>query len=312
MERILVTGGAGFIGSVLVPMLLQRGYRVRVLDNLRYGGDVLLPNFVYKDFEFMRGDVVDEEAVRAALQDIDVIIHLAAIVGYPACRKNPQLAEAVNVTGTQNIDRHRHRDQLILFASTYSNYGDVMVKEEHCTEETPLNPMTTYGKTKTEAERYLLEAGNVICYRFATGFGLSPRLRLDLLVNDFVFSALKQRTLIVYEKNFKRTFIHVRDMARAFLFALDHRQAMVDQVYNAGSDHMNYSKEEVALLIRQKLEFFLHFAEVGEDLDKRNYFVSYEKLHALGFDTTVSLEEGIDELIRGLEVIEIHNRYTNV
>jgi len=309
MEKILVTGGAGYVGSVLVPCLLAEGYQVRVLDNLMYGqGAVLLAHFSCPHFEFLRGDVREEETVYRAVKDVDAIVHLAAIVGYPACKKNPELARQVNVEGTRMLLRHRSPEQFLVFASTISNYGQI--REEHCTEETPLNPLTVYGETKTRAEELCRKAGNTVCFRFATAFGLSPRLRLDLLINDFVYSALKRKNLIVYEKNYRRTFIHVRDMARAIMFALHQRQQMRDEVYNVGSE--NYTKEEIALMLRERLEFFLHFAEVGRDEDQRDYFASYEKIRRLGFETTITVEEGIEELIRGLEGIEVQNPYANV
>jgi nucleoside-diphosphate-sugar epimerase len=308
--RILVTGGAGYVGSVLVPKLLEAGHQVRVLDNLIRGGQALLGLFAYPNFELARGDVRDSKAVTEAVRGADVIIHLAAIVGYPACKKDPRLAREVNLEGTINVARCRDPGQLIVFASTGSNYGTVF--SQVCTEDTPLNPLTIYGATKTGAETYLLDAGNVIVYRFATAFGLSPRMRLDLLINDFVYSALKHKQLIVYEKSFKRSFIHVRDMARAFLFAVEHADKMTDNVYNVGSECMNLSKEDVALLIRRKLEFLLHFAEFDHDEDMRNYEVSYAKIRSVGFETAILIDEGIDELIRGLEVVDVSSPYSNV
>ncbi|MFQ5881343.1 MAG: NAD-dependent epimerase/dehydratase family protein [Candidatus Methylomirabilales bacterium] len=308
--RILVTGGAGYVGSVLVHMLLGQGYSVRVLDNLMYGGRGLLPCFADRRFEFIRGDIREEEPVRGALDGVDLIIHLAAIVGFPACKKDPRLAEEVNVLGTKNLDRLRSRDQLMIFASTGSNYG--AVAGDLCTEESPLSPLTVYGQTKTEAERYLLDSGNAICLRFATAFGVSNRMRLDLLINDFVYRAIRERNLIIYEKSYKRSFIHVRDMGRSFVFAIEQADRMRDNAYNVGSESMNYSKEDVALKIRERIEFYLHFADIGRDEDQRNYEVSYEKIRRLGFSTTLGVDEGIDELIRALQVVEVKNEFLNV
>ena len=234
--KILVTGGAGFVGSILLPKLLDKGYQVRVLDNLMCGGGGLLPYFINKNFEFIRGDILDSNIVRESISDIDLIIHLAAIVGYPACKKQPELAKAVNLDATANIDKSRSKNQPIIFASTISNYGSV--ETGFCTENTPLNPLTLYGETKTSAERHLLDSGNVVVYRFATAIGLSPRLRLDLLVNDFVYQALKNKQLIVYEKDFKRAFVHVTDMVRAIIFAIENSDRMLDNVYNIGSEAM--------------------------------------------------------------------------
>jgi nucleoside-diphosphate-sugar epimerase len=308
--RVLVTGGAGYVGSLLVPMLLENGIAVRVLDNLRFGGAGLLPHFRNRRFTFVHGDLRDEAAVQEALRGVDAVVHLAAIVGFPACKQEPRLAQETNVDGTINLIKQRHPDQAIVFASTGSNYGQV--GDGVCTEETPLNPLTIYGRTKTRAEELLREAGNVVIYRFATAFGLSPRLRLDLLINDFVYNALKRNFLLIYERDFQRTFIHVHDMARSFMFALDHLDRMRDQVYNVGSENMNKSKADIAYLIKERLDFFLEFAPAGEDPDKRNYEVSYAKIRAAGFHTTISVPDGIDEMLRGLRVIEVANPYSNV
>jgi len=311
MEKVLVTGGAGFVGSTLVGMLLKKGYYVRVIDNLMYSGEGLMEYIRNYNFEFINGDITDINNARTAVEGMDVIIHLAAIVGFPACKQNPVLAKSVNVDGTRIIEQVRSKSQLIIFSSTGSNYGDLAT--EICTEETPLKPITGYGKTKTKAEEYLLQKENVIAYRFATGFGISPRLRLDLLVNDFVFQALKNRSLILYEKQFRRSFIHVSDMARAFIFAIENRDKMINNVFNVGDESMNYSKEEVALKIKEKIEYYLHFADVGTDEDKRNYYVSYKKINALGFNTTVTMDEGIDYLRRGfILLLNFRNRFSNV
>lgn len=309
-SKILVTGGAGYIGTTLVPMLLGEGHKVRVLDSLMYGGHGLLPVISHQGFEFVKGDVRNTADLNEAVKGCDAVVHLAAIVGFPACRKHPELAQSVNFEGTRTVAEAAGPGRLILFASTGSNYG--ALTEKVCTEETPLNPLSLYGKTKTAAERYLLDRGDVIAYRFATAFGLSPRMRLDLLVNDFVHTALNQRYLVVYEKDFMRSFIHVSDMARAFLFALENQDRMRGEVYNVGSEDMNSSKADVCELIRRKLDFYLHYAEVGADADKRNYVVSYKKIKALGYRTTIGLEQGVDDLIRGLQLIDIRNPFSNV
>lgn len=309
MKNILVTGGAGYVGSILVPMLLQRGYKVRVLDNLMYGGKALLPCFASTDFEFVKGDIRRIEDVRPALQGMDVVIHLAAIVGFPACKKNPQLAEEINHQATVLLEGLRH-DRPLIFASTGSNYGALV--GDVCREDSPLNPLTIYGSTKTAAEQYLLKHGNTLVYRYATAYGVSYRLRLDLLINDFVYQAVKNRNLIIYEKSFKRTFIHVRDIAESLIFGLENYDRMKDNVYNVGSNDQNFSKEEVALMIRKRVDYYLHFAEIGKDEDQRNYEVSYEKINQAGFRCKVGIEEGINELIRAMSVIQIVNEFSNV
>ena len=309
MTRVLVTGGAGYVGSVLVPILLTHGYQVRVLDNLMYGQPSLLPNFLNGGLEFIRGDVRDSKTQRDALRDVDCVIHLAGIVGAPACARDSRLAEEVNYESTVLLSQTVSPSQGLVFASTGSNYGIV---EDICTEDTPLNPVSVYGVTKTRAEIILLDARNAVVYRFATGFGLSPRLRLDTVVNDFTFQAMKNRQIVIYEKGVRRTFIHVHDMARALLHAVENYNEMEGEVYNVGHESMNYTKEQVALAIKSKIDYQIYFADVGSDPDKRDYEVSYAKVRATDFETTVTLEEGIDELIQGLEMIELRNPYTNI
>jgi nucleoside-diphosphate-sugar epimerase len=310
MTKILITGGAGYIGSVLTPLLLENGYQVRVLDSLMYNGGSLLGHFRKPAFDFVKGDIRDPQAVKNAMEGCDIVIHLAAIVGFPACRKNPELSQTVNVDGTKVVGDAAGKGRLVLYGSTGSNYG--ALTDKICTEETPLNPLSIYGKTKTAAELYLMENNKAIAYRFATAFGVSPRMRLDLLVNEFVHTALKQRYLVVYESQFMRTFIHVHDIARSFLFAIQNADRMFGQVYNVGSEKMNYSKAAVCQMIKDKIDYYLHYAAVGEDADKRNYVVSYEKLNKLGYHTTITLEEGISELIRACETLDFKTPYANV
>lgn len=307
--KILVTGGAGYVGTTLISQLLGEGYEVVCYDNLLFGGDAILPFFRNPDFSFIKGDVRDFKELRKAAKSADVVIHLAAIVGYPACRKDPELATSVNVEGTKNLIKATSNQQLILFGSTGSNYGAV---EEICTEDTPLNPLSLYGQTKTLAEKMLLEERKTIAWRFATAFGVSPRMRLDLLINDFTYKALTQGYLVIYEKHFMRTFIHVHDMGRVFLFGIEKNGEMAGNVYNVGDERMNYSKEDICNMIEKKTGAYIHYADIGEDADKRNYIVSYKRINDLGYNTTITVEEGIDELIRALKAIEFRTPYTNV
>ncbi len=309
MAKIVITGGAGYVGSALVLQLLNLGHRVRVFDNLMYGGNHLLGFFENNNFEFQKGDIRNAVQVKKALEGQDFIIHLAAIVGYPACKKDPDLAEQVNVGGTKNIISASLPEQKIIFASTGSNYGAV---NDICTEETPLRPLSLYGKTKTEAEELLLKRNNTVIYRFATAFGVSPRLRLDLLINDFTYKAFTKGHLTVYEKNFKRTFINVSDMARAIIFAQDNFEKMKNQVFNVGSESLNYSKEGICEIIKKKTNCQVEYAEVGTDEDKRDYEVSYKKINDEGFFTKVSLDEGIDALLRAFLVLDDRGHYLNV
>ncbi|MDK9699923.1 MAG: NAD(P)-dependent oxidoreductase, partial [bacterium] len=299
------------VGSVLIPLLLESSCSVRVVDRLLFGGHGLIPYFINPRFQFVQGDIRDERTMAEAVKGVDAIIHLAAIVGFPACKKDPHLAETTNFEGTVLLNKLRDKSNVpIIMASTGSNYG--YVADGICREDTPLNPLTIYGTTKTRAEQHLLDAGNVVIYRYATAFGLSPRLRLDLLINDFVFTALSKNFLLIYEKDFKRTFIHVRDMARSFVFALDHVDKMKDNIYNVGNEMLNLSKADVAEYLKTKFDYFLEYADTGSDPDQRNYEVDYSKIRKAGFHTTIGFEDGVDELIRGLKMIEIHNPYSNV
>lgn len=308
--RILVTGGAGYVGSTLVPLLLEQGHRVRVLDLLKFGGHGLLPCCANRHFELMKGDVCDTDAVRKALDGVDAVVHLAAIVGYPACKKEPQVAQATNVDGTRTLLQLRKPDQKVVFASTGSIYGSI--PDYVCNEDTPRAPITLYGETKATAEEMILQAGNSVAFRYATAFGVSNRMRLDLMPNDFTYQAVKNRNLIVYEGGFKRTFVHVRDMARSIMFALDRWDTIRDDVYNVGHESMNFTKEDVARKILKYVDYYLHFAEVGHDADQRNYEVSYEKVRRKGFETTVDLDTGIAELVRAARLIEFSNPFANV
>ena len=310
-QKVLVTGGAGFVGSVLVPLLLDNGYQVRVLDSLIFNnGESLIRCFINNNFEFIKGDIRDSGLVKQCLKDVDVIIHLAAIVGYPACKKDPRVAKEVNLDGTKIINDLRRKDQLMIYSSTSSNYGHQ--KDSVCNEETVLNPLSLYGETKTEAEKLLKNSGNYIIYRFATGFGLSSRLRLDLMINDCVFQVLKIKQLVVYEKHYKRAFVHVTDMANSFLFALQNTAKMQDQIFNIGSEELNLSKEEIVTAIKNKIDYLLYFTDAGRDEDQRNYSLSYDKMKSVGFKTSISLDKGLDELVKGLSGIKIENRYSNV
>ena len=307
--KVLVTGGAGYVGTTLVPQLLEKKYNVRVFDNLMFGGEYILPLFRNPNFQFYEGDIRDKNTLQKACLGVDTIIHLAAIVGFPACRKQPDLAKGVNVDGTRNLISVTSNSQLIIYASTGSNYGDV---DEICTEETPLHPLSLYGQTKTLAERMLMEERNTIGWRFATAFGISPRMRLDLLINDFTYKAVTQGYIVVYESQFKRTFIHVYDMGRAFVFGIENQDELANKIYNVGSEKMNYSKKEICEIIKAKSGMYVHYADISEDQDKRNYAVSYKKINGLGFDTTISIEDGVDELVRSLSAIKFKTPYSNV
>jgi nucleoside-diphosphate-sugar epimerase len=297
-QKILVTGGAGYVGMLLLDQLLGKGYQVRVLDNLLHGQTCHLPLFANKNFEFIKGDIRSKKTVKDALKGIDWIIHLAAIVGFPACRANPKLAREVNVKGTLNINDLRGKNQPLIYASTGSVYGAI---EGICTEKTPLNPTSLYGETKAIAEKEVLKKKNAVALRFATGFGNSVAPRFDLLVNDFVFQAVRNKQLIVFDKDFKRTFIHVRDIARSYVFTIENFNKMKNEAFNVGSEKMNFSKEDIALKIKEKVPYQLFFSGTGKDEDCRDYEVSYQKIRNVGFETQISMDDGIGELIRGFK-----------
>ncbi|MFE9098032.1 NAD-dependent epimerase/dehydratase family protein [Streptomyces sp. NPDC007264] len=293
--HILVTGGAGYVGSALSPVLLGLGHRVRVLDDLYTGGQGLLPCVARPGFEFVRGDVGDAETLSTALEGVDAIVHLAAVVGYPACLREPERALNTNVNATKLLLDLRRPDQRLVFASTGSVYG--AIPSEMCTEDTPSTPLSLYGSTKLEAEQLVLEAGNCVVYRYATAFGPSPRMRFDLLPNDFVRQAVREGGITVYEGGFRRTFIHVQDMARSIAFALGSWDTLADDVFNVGHESMNCTKAELAERIRRLVPFELRFEEVGSDADRRDYGVSYEKIRSRGFTTRHTLDSGLAELV---------------
>ncbi len=304
--KVLVTGGAGYIGSMLVPMLLNRGYRVTLLDNFTWGARSILHVASHKNLDIISGDVRDRDVIRKAVEPSDMVIHLAAIVGYPACAMDRARAISTNLDGTRNIVEELG-DRKLVFASTGSTYGKV---EGICTEDTPIDPLTLYGSTKWQAEKLTLDAGGV-ALRFATVFGVAPRLRLDLLINDFVYQALHQKQIILYEGHFRRTFLHVADAARSYLFATDYYDKMRGQAFNVGDDNMNFTKRQIALKIREYQDFYLHEAAVGEDRDKRDYEVSYAKINKLGYKAEVTLDEGIKELLKVLRHITVTSEWRN-
>lgn len=303
--KILVTGGAGYIGSVLVPELLRVGHEVTVIDNFMYGQTPLLDVCYFPTLTIVRGDARDEELVKKHLAGKDFVIPLAALVGAPLCDKDPVAARTVNLEAVEMILRLRSPGQKVIFPNTNSGYGRMAEGVTMCDETTPLDPISLYGQLKVEAEKKLLAAGDAVIFRLATVFGISPRPRLDLLVNDFVHRAVYDRAVIVFEGHFKRNYIHVRDVARAFMHAMDNFEKMKNEVYNVGLSDANLSKMELCAEIKKQLPQFV-FVEspIGEDPDKRNYIVSNEKIERTGFKPQVSLQDGIAELIRGYQILK--------
>src|SRR6478736_3123796 len=299
ITRVLVTGGAGYLGSVLCDRLLEMGSHVTVVDSLIYRQNSLFHLCANPRFDFFYGDARDEQLMQRLIAQADVVVPLAAVVGAPACDRDPAFARSVNLDAIRLINRVRSSGQLIVYPTTNSGYG-TKTGDVFCTEETPLEPISLYGQTKTQAEQELLQSPNVVTLRLATVFGMSPRMRLDLLVNHFVYAAATDGYLVIFEKDFKRNYVHIRDVADCFLYCIENSKRMAGRPYNAGLDAANLSKEELALTIKKHVpRFYVHFAELGSDPDKRNYIVSNQRLREAGFEAKRSLDEGILELLKG-------------
>jgi len=311
-RKILVTGGAGYIGSVLVPELLRAGNEVTVIDNFLYNQSSLLDVCNFKTLTIIRGDAGNEKLIEGNIKGKEFIIPLACIVGAPACDADPIAARTINLEAVQMILSLRDKSQKVIFPNTNSGYGRMQEGVAYCDEKSPLEPVSLYGKLKIQAEKELLAAGNAITLRLATVFGASPRMRMDLLVNDFVYRAVMDRTAVLFEPHFKRNYIHVRDVVRAFTHAMDNFEAMKDETYNVGLSDANLSKSELCAEIKKQLPKFVYIESViGEDPDKRNYIVSNEKIEKTGFKPQVSLRDGIAELIKVYQVIR-RNSFANI
>ena len=291
------------MGSVLSEHLLDAGYKVTAVDNLSWREHNLFHLAANPNFDFVFGDVRNETLMPRLVKEADVIIPLAAVVGAPACDRDPWLARSVNLEAVRLIIKSRSKNQLIIYPTTNSGYG-TKSGETHCTEETPLEPISLYGELKSQAEREILENPNVITLRLATVFGMSPRMRLDLLVNHFVWAAITDGYIVIFEKDFKRNYVHIRDVADCFIHCVENSERMIGRPYNVGLDSANLSKEELALKVKQYVpNFYIHFAPIGSDPDKRNYIVSNQRLRDAGFEAKRSLDDGIQELIKGYRMI---------
>jgi nucleoside-diphosphate-sugar epimerase len=309
--KILVTGGAGYIGSILVPDLLSGGHDVTVVDNFMYAQNSLAHVAANPRFSVVNGDVRNERLMSGLIGDVDVIIPLAALVGAPICARDPLAATSINRDAALWLFTHKSKSQWVMMPTTNSAYG-TSKEGSVCTEESQLNPISLYAKDKVEVEQKLMETENAISFRLATVFGMSPRMRIDLLVNDFAYRAVYDRFVILFEPHFKRNFVHVRDVTRAFQFGIENFDKMRGQIFNVGLSDANLSKMELCEVIQRQIPSFVFVeAPVGEDPDKRNYIVSNEKIEKLGYRPIHSLPLGIEELIKGYTMIK-NTRFGNV
>ena len=310
-HNILVTGGAGYLGSILIPELLRTGNRVTVLDNFIYKQNSLAHVCSNSNFQIIRGDVRLKNTLLPLLDGMEIIIPLAALVGAPLCDRDPINAKTINHDSMLALFEWAQNEQYILMPTTNSAYG-TGDKNNFCSEESELRPISQYAQEKVEVEKALMERSNSISFRLATVFGMSPRMRIDLLVNDFVYRAIHDRFIILFESHSKRNYIHIRDVTRAFLHAIKNLDKMKGEVYNVGLSEANLSKRELCKRIQKYVpDFIFQEALVGKDPDQRNYIVSNEKIEKTGFKPAYSLENGIQELIKGYAMLQ-NTRYTNV
>jgi len=309
--KILVTGGAGYIGSVLVPMLLQEGHEVTIIDNFMYNQSSLLDCCWNSKLTIYRHDVRDSGFLAEHVKKADVIFPLACLTGAPLCDRDPHSAKMINYEAVKTMYELKSTNQIMVFPNTNSGYG-IGQDGIHCDENTPLHPVSLYGKLKVELEELLLNSGECTTFRFATVFGVSPRMRLDLLVNDFTYRAVTDRAVVLFEPHFKRNYLHVRDSARAFMHVMDNYESMKGRPYNVGLSDANLSKQELCEAIQQQVpEFRFVVSDIGEDPDKRNYIVSNKRIEATGYQTQTSLKDGLVELIKGFQVIR-RNQFSNI
>lgn len=310
-KKILILGGSGYLGSILVPYLLSKNYKICVYDNLMYDQTTLLECCQMDNFEFIYGDICDYQKINKIIKKYDIVYPLASIVGAPACNLKPKLSRLINYEAQLNILDNTSKEQIVIYPTTNSGYG-IGSKKELCTEESQLNPISEYGKLKVDVEKAFLDKGNSVTLRLATVFGMSPRMRMDLLVNDFVYRAVKDRSIILFEEKFRRNFIHIKDVTNAFEFCIDNYEIMKGEPYNIGLSSANINKLELANKIKEHVkDLHIHIAKIGEDPDKRDYIVSNEKIELLGWYPYKSLDDGIRELIQGYKMIK-PNRFTNV
>lgn len=303
--NILITGGAGYKGVVLTQKLLDKGYKVTILDNFLHGYEPVMHLVMHPNLTIIKRDI--RNGVEN-LHQYDVIFHLAGISGFPACASNPHSAQLINVEATRQLANELSSGQMLINASTTSMYGQTGLP---CNESTFIEPESTYAHTKHAAELILHEKPNVVSLRFATVFGFSTRMRMDLMVNDFVYKALNERVLVLFDGFAMRTFIHVQDAADCYIFTMENFDRMKGEIFNAGGNHLNYSKEQVANLIRQKINYSIINSEL-KDKDLRHFIVNFDKIEKLGFVPKRSIEYGIDELLKLYNFYEYYSHFKTI
>tara|TARA_B100000787_G_C16198329_1_gene302732 strand:+ start:7016 stop:7948 length:933 start_codon:yes stop_codon:yes gene_type:complete len=305
--KILVTGGSGYIGSILVPELIKLGYEVTVVDNFMYKQSSLNHLCVFENFNIINGDIRNQNLMKSLISSNDLVIPLAAIVGAPLCNKDPYSAQSINYDAIVNMIKLVSKNQIILMPTTNSAYG-TGDQNNFCDENSKLNPISKYAIDKVEIEKKLMNRENSISYRLATVFGMSPRMRIDLLVNDFTYRAVHDSSLIIFEGHFKRNYIHIRDVVAAFIHSINNIQTMKGQIYNVGLSDANLSKIELCEEIKKHLSNFVYVEEkYKKDPDQRNYIVSNKKIEKTGFKPKYSISDGIKELIKGYKMIKNQN-----
>lgn len=311
MEKILITGGAGYIGSKLCTQLVNLGYNVTVIDNLKFDRKSLSHLFIQENFKLIVGDALDEKLIKKEIKKKDIIIPLAALVGAPLCNQNKNLAKKINQDAIELIVKNKKPKQKIIFLTTNSGYG-IGDKNKFCTEKSELRPISLYGVTKNNAEKFISSSNNFICFRLATVFGYSYRMRTDLLVNNFTFNALKKNRLLLYEENFRRNFIHICDVVNAIIFSIRNFKKMKNNIFNLGLSSANITKFDLAKKIKKELKYLkILKLKNKKDPDKRDYFVSNKKIEKYGFTPKITLARGIKELIKvfNIEKRDYKNNY---